>query len=105
MSVNAVSSSIARMSRARRLSLTLRGSVARFGDQDLLKGLELLDALAGAHRHRVKRVVGDVNRHPGLVLQPPVETAKQSAAAGEHDAAIHDVTGQLRGRLVECRLD
>ena len=39
---------------------------ARLGVQDLLEGLELLHALAGAARHRVQRVLGDVDRHAGL---------------------------------------
>jgi hypothetical protein len=34
--------------------------VLRLGDEDLLEGLELLDALARPDRHRVQRVVGDV---------------------------------------------
>ena len=41
--------------------------MARLGDEDLLEGLELLHAPARADGHGVQRVVGDVDRHRGLV--------------------------------------
>src|SRR5256885_12070064 len=37
-----------------------------------------------------------MNRQAGLLLQQHVEPADQRAAARHHDAAIHDVAGQLR---------
>ncbi|EGJ77410.1 putative cell shape-determining protein MreB [Streptomyces sp. Tu6071] len=78
---------------------------ARLRVQHLLERLELLDALAGAERHGVERVLGDVDRHPGLAAQPLVEAAQQGAAPGENDAPVHDVTGELGRALVERRLD
>src|SRR5215210_768069 len=75
-------------------------SSARLGVQHLLKRLELLDALPGAERHAVERVLGDVDRHAGLPAQPLVEPAQQGATAGEDDAAVHDVAGELRRALV-----
>jgi len=42
-----------------------------------------------------------VDRHAGLVPDPLVQPAQQGASAGEHDAAVHDVAGQLRRGLVE----
>ena len=55
--------------------------------------------------HRGQRVLGDVHRHAGLVAQPLVEAAQQRAAAGEHDAAVHDVAGELGRGLVEGGAD
>src|SRR5690606_11446386 len=79
-------------------------SSARLGVQHLLQRLELLDALAGAERHAVQRVLGDVDRHAGLTAQPFVEAAQQRSAAGQDDAPVHDVAGQLRRAFVEGRL-
>src|SRR5438874_13510847 len=105
MSVNAVSSNKVRSSRVRRLSRPATAeSVPWLRDQHLLQRLELLDALAGAHCDRVERVVGDENRHAGLMFQPLVQAAQQRTTPGEHDAAIHDVAGALRRALVECCL-
>jgi hypothetical protein len=70
-----------------------------------LQHLELLEALAGPQHHGLQRRVGDAHRHAGLVSQALVEPAEQGAAAGEHDAAIHDVGGELRGGPVERGLD
>src|SRR4029453_9651465 len=56
--------------------------------QDPLEDLELLEALPGPDRDRGERVVGDVDRHAGLVAEPLVEPAKQGAAAGERDGPL-----------------
>src|SRR6478609_280666 len=90
MSVNDTRSRTASTRRVRRESLTPHyrrtgllppsRSVPRLGDQDLLECLELLDALARPERDGVERVVGDVDRHPGLVAQSLVEPLEQRAA-------------------------
>ena len=67
--------------------------------------LELLEASAGADRHAGQRALGEVNRHLGLVAQALVEAVQERAAAGEDDAAVHDVGRQLGRGLVERRLD
>ena len=46
-------------------------------DQDPLEGFELLQALAGAHGHCDQGIVGDVDRHAGLVLEALVEAAEE----------------------------
>jgi rod shape-determining protein MreB len=46
-----------------------------------------------------------VDRHPGLVPEPLVDPAQQGTAAGERDAPVHDVAGELRGGSVQGRLD
>ena len=38
------------------------------------------------------------------MLQPLVEAGQQGSPAGEDDAAVHDVAGELRRRLVQCGL-
>src|SRR5918997_4047070 len=67
--------------------------------------LELLEAAAGADRHAGERRLGEVSRHLGLVAQALVEPLQQRAAAGEHDAAVHDVRRQLGRSAVERLLD
>ena len=67
--------------------------------------LELLEAAARADRDARQRRLGEVRRHVRLVAQALVEPVQQRAAAGEHDAAVHDVGGELGRRLVERRLD
>ena len=67
--------------------------------------LELLEAAPGADGDAGERALGEVHGHLRLVPQPLVEALQQRAAAGEHDAAVHDVRGELRRRLVERRLD
>ncbi len=43
--------------------------------------------------------------HARLVADPLVEAEQQGAAAGEHDAAVHDVAGELGRGLVEGGAD
>ena len=50
---------------------------------------------AGAQDHRGQRILGDEHRQAGLLAQPLVEVAQQRAAAGQDDAAVVDVGGQL----------
>src|SRR5579864_6551340 len=67
--------------------------------------LELLEAPAGADGHARERALGEVDGHLRLVAQALVEPRQERAAAGENDAAVHDVRGKLGRRLVERRLD
>ena len=45
-----------------------------------------------------------MNGHPRFVANALVKTLEQSPTTGEHDAAFHQVTGQLRWRLVQSGL-
>src|SRR5689334_4695550 len=67
--------------------------------------LELLEAAAGADRHAGQRALRKVHRHVRLVTEALVEPVQERAAAGQDDAAVHDVRTELRGRLVERGLD
>src|SRR3954454_3400083 len=60
--------------------------------------LELLERASGSDRDARQRRLGAVRGHLRLLAQPLVQALEQRAAAGEHDAAVHDVRGQLRGR-------
>src|SRR5690349_10314873 len=77
------------------------GSVVRGGEQHALQGLELLQRLARADGHGVERVGRDHDRHAGLVVEAGLEAVEQRAAAGQGDALLHDVGGELRRGLVE----
>ena len=85
---------------SRRRSVPPRARAVRAVDR-----LELLEAAARADRDARERALGEVHGHLRLVAEPLVEPLQQRAAAGEHDAAIHDVRGELGRRLVERRLD
>ena len=52
-----------------------------------------------------ERALRDVHGHAGLVPEPLVEALEQRAAAGEHDAVLHEVARQLGRRLLEGALD
>ena len=49
----------------------------------------------------VSGLLGDVHRDLRLVADALVESLQEGTAAGQHDAAVHDVGGELGWRLVE----
>ena len=66
-----------------------------------MQRVELLQALPRAENDGLQRLAGRHDRHAGLVGQPLVEPFQECPAAGEPDASLHDVRGELRGCLVE----
>ena len=80
------------------------GSSTRFFAA-LLHDLEHLEAAAGADGDAGERRLGELGRHLRLVAKALVEAGEERAAAGEDDAAVHDVGGELGRRLVEGRAD
>src|SRR5918994_614240 len=80
-------------------------SVTGRREQDALQRVELLQRLAGADGNSVQGVGRYDDRHAGLVVQAGVEAVEQRTAAGQADALVHDVGGQLGRRLVERDLD
>src|SRR5580704_16879043 len=79
-------------------------SASRRGDEYLLEGLELLEALPTAYGHAVQRIAGDDDRHPRLLGEATVEPVQQGAPSGQHDALLHDVRRQLGRRPGEGHL-
>src|SRR5450756_179171 len=69
-----------------------RPGVALALDEDL----ELLEVLARTYGHAGERRLRQMHRHLRLVAQALRQTLEQRPAAGQHDAAVHDVTGELR---------
>ncbi len=67
--------------------------------------VELLEDDARAAHDAGQRVVGDVDRHLGRLGHATVEALQQRAAAGQHDALVHDVGDQLGRRLLDGVLD
>src|SRR4051794_21029501 len=63
--------------------------------------LELLEAASGADRDTGQRRLREMHRHLRLVAQALVQSGQEGAAAGEDDAAVHDVGRELGRRLVE----
>src|SRR3974390_992970 len=73
------------------------------GDRDLLEQLHVVQGLAAAQHHRADRIVTDHDRQTRLLPPEPVEVPEQRASAGEHDALVDDVGGELGRRLLEGR--
>ena len=67
--------------------------------------LELLQRAAGAHGDAGQRRIGKLCGHLALLAQALLHPLQQRAAAGERDAAVHDVAGELGRRAVERVLD
>src|SRR5919106_333337 len=74
-------------------------------DQDALEGVEVLEDSARPANDTRERVVRDVDRHLRRLRHAAVEADQQRAAAGEHDALVHDVGHQLRRCLLDGLLD
>src|SRR6185503_3995961 len=106
--VSAVSrsrSSVKRERPERRVYTTNAGSGLRVrGEEHALQRLELLERLPRADGDTAQRVLRGDDRHAGLVAEPCLEAVEQRPTAGEDDALLHDVGGQLGRRLVEGHL-
>ena len=63
-----------------------------------------LEASPRPHCDAGQRAVREVHGDLGLVADALVEALQERTAAGEHDAAVHDVGCELGRRLVERRL-
>src|SRR5581483_3962153 len=94
---SAISTATITHSRARRVSVMVRGSV----DGHFLEELELVERLAGAEHDGELRILRDHDRQAGLLAQEHVEVLELRAAAREHDAAVDDVGGELGRRALE----
>jgi hypothetical protein len=62
---------------------------------------QVLERPAGAERDAGQRIVGDGDRKPGLVAKHLVEPLQQRAAAGQDDALVDDVGGELGRGILE----
>ena len=61
-------------------------------DLDLAQQTEVEEHFTGAQHHRGQWIVGHGNRQPGFFADALVQIFEQRAAAGEHDAAVADVS-------------
>src|ERR1700754_4676236 len=91
--------------RSVKLKLAPRPPIAIVGAVGFMDGLELLEASTASDRDAGERRLRAMGRHLCLISQTLVEPLEQAAAAGEHDAAVHDVRGELRRRAVQRLLD
>ena len=65
------------------------------GGSDLPQKLEFIEALACSFRDRAQRIFGHMDGQAGFFAQKLVEPAQERAAACEHQAAIHQIGGQV----------
>src|SRR6476646_827182 len=63
--------------------------------------LLFLERAASAERHAGERILGDRDRKARLVPKDFVQALQERTAAGQDDALIADVGGQLRRRILE----
>src|SRR5439155_23791469 len=66
-----------------------------------VNGLELLQRAPRAHRDAGQWRLRQVRPHLRRFAQPLVQALQQRPTPGEHDAAVHDVRGELRRGAVE----
>src|SRR4029077_3817011 len=92
----------------RRLNLDnmkgLRGLVVAAERHQSAHRVDVLECPSRADHDAVQRVVSDLDRHTGFVGESSIDPGQQSAPTRDHDSLFHDVGGELRRRLVECRL-
>src|SRR4029079_7769618 len=67
--------------------------------------LELLEAPARSDGDARERRLGQLDRHLRLLAEALLDTGQERSAAGQDDAAVHDVGGELGRRLVQRGLD
>jgi hypothetical protein len=66
-----------------------------------LDEVQVVEGDAGAHGDEFEGVIGDVARDADLPRHEAFEVAQEGDAAGEDDAAVDDVGGELRRRAFE----
>jgi hypothetical protein len=71
------------------------------GGRDLFEEGEFAEDLAGAFGDGAERVFSDVDWEPGFFREEFIETAEESAAAGEDEASVDEVGGEFRGAAFE----
>src|SRR2546423_14265534 len=74
------------------------------GRADIAEDVQLPECLARADPARAGRVLGEEHRQARLLAEQRIEALRERAAAREHDAAVGDVAGELRGRALERTL-
>src|SRR5689334_14548928 len=80
------------MSRVWRVGPTPTGLINR----DFAKQFKILEHLSGTEDDGGKRIVGQRNRQAGLYTNLFIQVLEHRSAAGKYDAAIADVSAQLR---------
>src|SRR6266536_3794954 len=68
---------------------------SRSGGQYALEPGEVIQDSAGAAHDAGQRVGVTPDREPGLLAEQPVEAADECATAGERNAVVQDVAGEL----------
>src|SRR5947207_10749763 len=71
-------------------------------DGHLLQQIELIEHLAGAEGDAGQRILALRDRQVRFLAQQMIEAAQQRAAAGEHDALVDDIGGQLGWRALQA---
>ena len=69
----------------------------------LCQHARLLEYLTAAANDTGERVIRDVHRELGLLLQPPVQTAQKRATARQANSLEHQVCDQLRRRHLDSQ--
>ena len=63
--------------------------------------VDVLQHLAGAIGHRDQGIIRNGHGQLGFLGYQSVDASQKSAAAGHHNAAVHEIAGKLRWTLLE----
>ena len=70
--------------------------VSAVGVQHIMQHVHMIQHRTGTLGHAVQRILRNMHINTGLALDQLIQTAQQSAAAGQGNAAVDDIRTQLR---------
>ena len=91
------------------LSSTLRREpllhMSSIGVQHIMQHVHMIQHCTGTLGHAIQRVLRNMHINAGLALDQLIQTAQQSAAASQGNAAVDDIRAQLRRGALQRLLD
>ena len=70
--------------------------MSSIGVQHIMQHIHMIQHRTGTLGHAIQRVIRNMDVNAGLALDQLIQTAQQSAAAGQGDAAVDDICAQFR---------
>ena len=70
--------------------------MSSIGVQHIMQHVHMIQHRTGTLGHAVQRILRNMHINTGLALDQLIQTAQQSAAAGQGNAAVDDIRTQLR---------
>ena len=76
--------------------------MSSIGVQHIMQHIHMIQHRTGTLGHAIQRVIRNMDVNAGLTLDQLIQTAQQSAAASQGDAAVDDICAQFRRTSSEC---